>query len=696
MKIISYKSNRLFLKVRQKRSLLKKEDIKSLAVFILVFVIFFMPLSSLPRIKAENDKSSEEWGKDSQQALTFTLLHTNDEHSALITPSHFLEGYQEQDITLGGAARLASAVTKIREEKKEEGEPVLLVSAGDFLGGSPFGWLSLHGLAPELSLMQEIGYDIVTLGNHEFDYGSEALALYLKTAGYPEAHDDTVIVASNTLIPAGHLLEETRLKETHLIELENGLRVGFFGILGRSARRFVRAASPVRFSSHLVSSRAAVQELRAQEADIVVALTHSGLSEDRELAREVSGIDIIVGGHSHTLLHEPVVEQGTLIVQAGSLLSHLGQLELVFNPSTGELRTRNLETGNPYVVPVDSSFLRKPVIEEILSYYTEELEYLVSRLTDGNFQYIMEPVAYTEFPLANTAPLQETTLGNYVTDAMRIVVKDRLGEQVDFAFQTSGQIRGELLPGEMDGSGRAISFYEMASLAGMGRGYDERPGYPLTMAYFTEGEVRRILEYTNYLSSFMGGAYFLQVSGLRYDYNPSKAALFRIPVINLPVPTLLGVQSVERFTEDGVQLAQKQEYHSLKHDGQALYSVVAGYHLMEALIIAGEFLPTRFGIVPKSKYGTPLRNIEDTIVQINGEELKVWEAVINYAMQHEVVQPGDPWIPEYYASTSGRINQEGTPSSYIWFALFVGGAFVVLIMFNPVKLLRTRQNKKGN
>ncbi len=670
-------------------------ETKKIAAIFLIFAVIFIPLSSVIGKTAENDKDSEERQKTSQQELIFTILHTNDEHSALITPSYYLEGYQEQDISLGGAARLATAVSEISEEKEKEGEPVLLLQAGDFLGGSPFGWLALHGLAPELSLMQEIGYDVITLGNHEFDYGSDVLALYLMTAGYPEAHDNTAIVASNTVIPPGHILEETGIKEIHLVELENGLKVGFFGVVGRGARRFIREAGPVSFSNHRAASRKSVEELHDQGADIVVAITHSGVREDRELAREVPGIDIIVGGHSHTILDEPIEEQNTLIVQAGSHLSHLGQLELGYNSSTGELHTRNLETDTPYVVPIDSSFLRNPVIEDTVSYYIGELEYLVDRLTDGNFKYIMEPVTYTEFPLTNTAPLQETTLGNYVTDAMRIVVQEELDEKVDFAFQTSGQIRGVLLPNEIEGlGGGAISFYEMASLTGMGRGYDERPGYPLTKAYFTEGEISRILEYTNYLSSFMGGAYFLQVSGLRYEYNPSMASLFRVPILNLPVPTLQGVQGVEKFGEEGVQLPQDQKYVSLKQDGQALYSVVAGYHLMEALIFTGEYLPARLGVVPKSKYGIPYRRTEDTIVKVDEEELKVWEAVVKYAMHHETIREDDPWIPEYYASKSGRINQYGTTSFYLWFALFAVSVFVVLVVFNPVKLIRRIKNEK--
>ncbi|HHU82111.1 MAG TPA: hypothetical protein GXZ26_03835, partial [Firmicutes bacterium] len=162
----------------------------------------------------------------------FTILHTNDEHSALIPHSAAvdyalaLEGNVHANPAVGGFARLAGAVKQLREEKTGQGEEVLLISAGDFLGGTPYSWLALSGQAPELLLMQSIGYDLVTLGNHEFDYGPEVLAGYLQAAGYPEAAAGMPVVATNTMPPADHPLAAVGLTRTHLVELANGLRVG--------------------------------------------------------------------------------------------------------------------------------------------------------------------------------------------------------------------------------------------------------------------------------------------------------------------------------------------------------------------------------------------------------------------------------------------------------------------------------------
>jgi len=87
-----------------------------------------------------------------------------------------------------------------------EGEPVLLLDAGDFLGGSAFAWLALRGYAAELTIMQKMGYDAVAIGNHEYDYGPDVLAQYLLKAGYPEAHQKTLVLASNTEAPPDHPL----------------------------------------------------------------------------------------------------------------------------------------------------------------------------------------------------------------------------------------------------------------------------------------------------------------------------------------------------------------------------------------------------------------------------------------------------------------------------------------------------------
>ncbi len=593
-----------------------------------------------------------------REELRLTLLHTNDEHSALL-PHSQATGYgpEEEVPVIGGSSRLATAVAQLRGEKEAQEEPVLLVSAGDFLGGSPYAWLALQGFAPEINIMQEIGYDVVTLGNHEFDFGADVLARYLMAAGYPEAGEKTALVATNTNVPAVHPLADVGLERTRLVELENGLKVGFLGLLGRGAQAVIADHSPVTFSAPTEAAREAVAELREQEADIIIAITHSGVREDRLLAQNVPGIDIIVGGHSHTALEEPLWVGGTYIVQAGALLSHLGVLEIGFDPERSSVRLLNEETGRPYLIPLDGVFPLHPDIEPSLFEYTEELDRFVQELTRDAFGHIMDPVAYSAFALPGESAMRETTFGNFVTDAMRMVVEEKTGEEVHFALQTNGQIRGALIPGKLEYPPEGITFYDLAVTSGLGRGPDGRPGYPLVSVHFRGDEIRRLLEFSSYLAQFRGNSYFLQVSGLRFDFDLNRSVLFTVPFLELPVPSLQGVRNVEVYEGMGFQLPQDELYSPLESD--KLYHVVTSSRLINSLLSVRSMVPDFLGVVPRDGQGRPISEIGEAVIQIEGEALKVWEVLAHYAAaQPALPGNGTPWIPDYYAYPSGRIYQD--------------------------------------
>ncbi len=276
------------------------------------------PLSSRDSSGTRHERHATETKHGAERALT--ILHTNDEHSALLPYGAALGGHQNNGgRSVGGFARLATAIGRVRTEKEGEGEPVLTLSAGDFLGGTAFSWLTLRNLAPELALMHAMEYDAVTIGNHEYDFGSGTLAHYLVNAGYPEAHDTTLLLATNTAPAQDHPLAATgMLRHTGILRLGNGLSVGVFGLIGDEAIAVMHSNSDVAFLERCQSARNAVDRLRAQGADIIVVLSHSGVKDDTELVRTVPGIDVIVSGHCHSVLHEPVVQGATLIVQAGS------------------------------------------------------------------------------------------------------------------------------------------------------------------------------------------------------------------------------------------------------------------------------------------------------------------------------------------------------------------------------------------
>ncbi len=625
------------------------------------------------------------------EELYFCILHTNDMHSELIPHSPAVDyRHGEEDPTVGGFARLATAVDEIRETKREEGEPVLLIDAGDFLGGAPFAWLALDGYAAELTILQEMGYDAVTIGNHEYDYGADVLAQYLIQAGYPEAHEKTLVLASNTEAPSDHPLAAHNLhRKTGIFELENGLKVGVFGLIGKDAVLVMGDSGDVQFLDQHGVARHAVDELKEQGANVIVAISHSGVDEDQELAQKVPGINIIIGGHCHTALFEPVLQGTTIIVQAGSLGEYLGQLELAYNCNTGEVRVRNEEGDHPFLIPIDSSLACDPPIDALVQEYTFILNAYINEITDGEFDDIMSTVAGSDFILSSLPLFSETAFGNFVTDAMRFVAQEFTGKRVDIAGQANGNIRNSIFPGTMEHSAGNISFYEIVEATGVGRGRDGYPGCPIASVYLTGEEVRRVLEITVLLQKFIGDSYFLHFSGLRYSYNPANAVLLTIPFVNLPIPTTRAVTSTELYTGDGIQPVNSEGYIPLKRRDDELYHLVTDAYLLLFLPMVTDMLP-QLEIVTKNADGepVPLDRIDELIIHhADGRELKVWEAVVIYAAAQISGTDGISRIPDYYAGTAGRINKTWTFPLVWWLililAVIVGG--IVFLVFHKIK-----------
>ncbi len=652
--------------------------------WILAAVLAFAPLSAAPRVLDSHPGQGDE--------LYFSILHTNDLHSALIPHSPAVDFHPGHDNpAIGGFARLATAVEEIRENKKAEGEPVLLLDAGDFLGGSAFAWLALQGHSPELTIMQSMGYDAVVIGNHEYDYGPDVLAQYLLRAGYPEAHRMTPVLASNTEAPENHPLAARDLvQKTRMFELANGLKVGIFGLMGESATLLIAESGDVQFIDPHEAARQAIAELREEGADIIVGITHSDLDEDRQLARDVEGIDVIVGGHCHTALHRPVHEGSTVIVKAGQLGEYLGRLELAYNPNTGDVRVRNEKNNRPFLIPIDNSLAPHPGIDAMISEYRRILDGHVGELTGGAFEDMMGTVAVSDFVLSNDPPLSETPLGNFITDAMRLVAQEVTGKRVDIASQAGGNIRKSVFPGTMQHSAGNISFYEIVEATSTGYGLDGYGGCPVVSLYVTGEELRRLLEMTVLLQEFAGDSFFLHFSGLRYSYDPSNAILLTVPILDLPVPTTRAVTGAELYTGEGIQTAGDGDYVPLRRGDTKMYHVVTDAYLLYFLPMVTDLLP-RLEVIPKNVEGepVPLDRIEELIVyHADGRELKVWEAVISYAAAQPAGPDGLPRIPDYYADTAGRIIQTRSFPFIGWIVLLLTAAVTATVLFLRRRRLR--------
>ena len=592
-----------------------------------------------------------------QNEIRFTILHTNDEHSHLI-PIPVVEYHREfQSTARGGIARLAGAINQIRTQKAEVGEPVLLFSGGDILGGPAFGWLPLReGLAPELNLFQKMGYDAVTIGNHEFDYGADVYARYLADAGYPEASERTVILGTNTRPPQDHPLNERGIRNYFIKELENGLRVGVFGLIGNDAISKTAQPGPVVFDDPIESARKAVIELTEQGVDLLISVNHSGVAEDRELARAIPEIDVIVGGHSHTPIHQPIIEGETVIVQAGHYMQFLGVLELVWNPNDRSLRVVNDENGTPHLIPIQNNTPVDSLIAEEVENYEKILNDWLSELTGGEMDDIRRTIAISDFPITRNEPQRESTIGNFVTDAIKYSANRVLDRPVDIAVQANGAIRSNIEPGTEVWNNGKITFYDMMMAFGLGSGDDGSPGYPVVSFFLTEAEVRNALEVSVLLSELIGDNYFMQFSGLNMMYNPDRAVLFRVPFTGTPVPSSRSILRAE--------LVNGEEVTPIRKDSENLIHVATDYYIASFLPMVGERLPD-LSITLRDENGRAI-SLDEAVVMDGDQQLKVWRSVLEYTHSFEKNEDNIPVVPQRYEVPEGRLSVTFTLPLWIW------------------------------
>lgn len=659
----------------------------SVLLLSLIILSFFKPSAAL---------ASTEHPYSNSEVLDLTILHTNDEHGALIPHSPAVDFHPlRENPTLGGYARLATMVESVRQGKKIIGEPVLLFSGGDFIGGTAYSWLGPLGHTPELSIKQAIGYDAVVIGNHEYDYGPEVLADYLTEAGYPEAHSNTAVLASNISLPEGHpLIRDQLYLESHTITLCNGLKVGVFGLIGKDAVTVTTDNEPVVFTDQHEIARLKVDRLKEQGAELIIALSHSGVDEDLMLAAEIDGIDVIIGGHCHTALGEPLFKNQTVIVQAGAHLEYMGHLELSYQPSSGIVTVRNEQTNRPYLKRLDHEVPLDPEIEGHIEKYSVLLNQYIASKTAGSIQNVLEPLAFSGFIVPDYPPLQETPLGNYVTDAMRLVVAEKTDHSPDFAIQANGSIRGSINPGTMPHSFGLISFYDLVELVGLGKGPDGLAGYPLVAVYMTGDEIINVLEAAVLLEEIMGNTFFLQFSGLRYSYNPQNAVLFTIPFLDLPIPTTRAVIDAERYTGEGWQTADDDQYISLKAGDEELYCLVTDIYVVSFLPLVGEMIP-QLDLTLKDQEGkaVALDDLEELIITVNREELKMWQAVVAHTSAQPVGDSGLPEIDTYYASSAGRINPVWTFPLVVWFLIIL--TIFIITIYGLLLFVKKRFSKTG-
>ena len=464
---------------------------------------------------------------------TFTILHTNDMHASFIgmgPASDYTPFSLNDDTTRGGYARLAGLIAKRKEARNAQG-PVLVLDAGDYSMGTAFS-AATRETGGELHLMEKMGYDATTFGNHEFDLGPDGLGKSISVAA--KAGRVPAVLSSNTnftkqdaTLAALQRLSKDGVIRRHIVIERGGIRFGIFGLLGKEAQIYTSGGATT-FADPTESAREVVNILREKEkVDVVVALSHGGVvkgqdgryteGEDVLLARDVAGIDVVISGHSHTEMQEATIVNGrTPVVQTGKESRNLG--ELVVTLDNGKLTVEFYR-----LHPIDDTIAGDRAI-------ADEIEKLKTGVTAAAFASrgysVDQPLATAprDLPNAYADIAAGTILANLVTDSFREATK------ADIGFTANGMMRAGLSRGKTG----VQTVYDIFAVAPLGSGVvDPTPGSTLVTGYFTGQDLKNLIEFFLIDSPAHPGEYFPRASGMRFRYDQSRPKFDVVTTIEL-------------------------------------------------------------------------------------------------------------------------------------------------------------------
>lgn len=549
-----------------------------------------------------------------EEKKKLVILHTNDLHSRLTgfaPESEYSPLIINNDATSGGFARIAAIISR---EKSENEGMTLVLDAGDFLMGTLF-----QAIEPtdgfQLRLMQMMGYDAVAIGNHEFDLGPAQLAgivnASLNRGSIPQLllgnaefdSDDDSDDSLEDLFARGVI-------GRWMVLARGDLRIGIFSLLGSVAAENAAFAKPVFFSRQIAAAGKMVDELTAEGCDIIICLSHSGVSMDKQgrwsgedvrLAQKVKGIDVIISGHTHTRLDKPVMVNDVAVVQTGEYGRNVGKLTLGF--SEGKVTVDGFE-----LIPVDDSVMGDTATNLLIG---EKKELVNTTILNPLGLEYDRPVAEAGFVLEcnESGDVEESNLGPLVADAIRNHVNRNDPTGTDIAMVAVGVIRDRIVPGFQT----APDIFRIMS---MGSGNDAVPGYPLARIFLTGKELKNILGIL-LLSSKSTPANYCYYSGLKAEINPRKFLTGKVVSISLQNP-------------DG-------SYREISLSGKdrTLYSVTANAYMLEYVGLIKKMSFGILNIVPKDQEGNPITDMKKAIIDLEPEtegvqEGKEWIALMEY------------------------------------------------------------------
>jgi 2',3'-cyclic-nucleotide 2'-phosphodiesterase (5'-nucleotidase family) len=398
------------------------------------------------------------------------IIHTNDIHGGIAPTDAF---WMNPDFPppIGNAPAAVTVINEIRAEAKQKNIPVITLDAGDWFKGTPVGDFT-YGRAV-MDFLNYVHEDAMTIGNHDFDFGIDTLKSLIRMSNAP-------VLCAN-FVKKGTDSVPDFLTPYMIIE-RDGLKIGIFGLITHYLAGMVSPDIMAKFDvlKHYVGAASSIAALRSQGADIIIGLTHIGFTHDERLADSVPGIDVIIGGHSHTGLTAPVEmpRYHTIICQAYSHLTAVGLLKLKIDKVTKRITSYDGELIDLYgeEFPLDQTYLTR------LANWQKDAE-----------KGFDEIIGFTKRDMTR-AGMEESSIGDLITDAMREHFN------ADIAVHNSGGIRANISQGD-------ITYRDVYKVDIFGN-----TAVTMTM---TGKQVWDMLE-----MSINGHHAFFQVSGLKMVYDP--------------------------------------------------------------------------------------------------------------------------------------------------------------------------------
>ena len=614
------------------------------------------------------------------------VMFLHDTHSHL---NEFATVEDGKSQVMGGFAKIK---TLIREQKEKNPE-TLLLDAGDFSMGT-LVQVVYEEEASEIRMLGELGFEVTTLGNHEFDYKAEGLANMLNSAVSSGDNLPSLIVCNVDW----DKMEETGLTEDqqllsdafenfgvkdYIVVEKNGVKIAITGVFGEDCLDCVPNC-PLEFENPVEAVKETVAEIQEKEdVDMIACVSHSGTwkdedkSEDEILAKSVPELDLIISGHTHTKLDEPIVHGDTYIVSAAEYGKYLGSLSMT-QKADGRWKMDSYELIT-VEEPIQADEKTQEKIDSFMdmvdSKYLEQFGFTRDQILCTN---------ETEFATSSDVGAKHTeqNLGSIMADAYTYAVEHSENEDehlVDVAVVPAGTIRDTYAKGNITTENVFNSF-------SLGIGADGIPGYPLISVYLTGAELKTVAELDASISDLMSTAR-LYSDGLYWNYNPNRMILNKVTDVYLC-----------NGDEKRVEL-----------EDDKLYRVVTDYYSSQMLGNVTDLSYGLLSIVPKFADGTPIENYEDAIVTADGKELKAWAAIATYMQSFEDTDgDGIGNVPAKYDTKEGRKVVED--SKNLWdlvknpnkfFFMIIAVVFVVILILVGVvvlivKCVRKLRRRKKN